>query len=164
MQTMFKKPPSLRSKLVRKAGIVSRTPISDLVRTGLVWILLWPARLITVAMPIRYLARFLGKDRGIDCQVAKSDVRFDAKVEQLRFALKLATRNHPLRDTCYAEALIAHLILSLRSIDHVIFFGVRRKGAGAAMEAHAWVKAGEASVCGGQCSGDYTVVRCFESK
>lgn len=138
-------------------------PASVLLLAGAAWLLLWPARLVTLAVPIRHLSRLLGMDAGLDATVAEPSLRAAPRVEALANAIDLAARHHPLTGTCYAEALIAHVALSAISVDHTIRFGVRREGTDKAIDAHAWVMAGSIPVCGTRNRADYTVVRCFVS-
>lgn len=160
---MPEKRASSMSIVLRKARTALGLPASVLLLSGTVWVLLWPARLVTLAVPIRYLARLLGTDAGLDAAVADPSRPSARRVQALASAIDLAARYHPLRGTCYAEAVIAHLALSAISVDHAIRFGVRRDGADKAMDAHAWVMAGSIPVCGARNRADYTVVRCFVS-
>lgn len=147
----------------RKAKTIVGLPISTLLLAVTIWLLLWPVRGMTLLMPDKFLTTFLGEDRGVNSFVNKPSAQASVQVQRLATAMKIATRYHPLRNTCYAEAVIAHVFLSLRSIKHATIFGVRRDNADSKMEAHAWVLAGDTCVCGGHCSQDYTVVRCFVS-
>ncbi|MGB3471868.1 MAG: lasso peptide biosynthesis B2 protein [Erythrobacter sp.] len=162
---MSAKRSSAASIALRKARTAISLPLATIVLAAMIWMLLWMFTLLTFAVPIRHLSRFLGADRGLDDRVEAPQGKAFARVEKLATAMDLAVRYHPLTDTCYAEALIAHMFLLAMSVEHVIKFGVRRKAEGpnAAIEAHAWLMAGSTTVCGGRRNSDYTVVRCFLS-
>ncbi|MEO0463969.1 MAG: lasso peptide biosynthesis B2 protein [Pseudomonadota bacterium] len=155
----------MRSIALRKARTALGLPLGTLLLTAVIWVLVWLFSAVTSLVPICYLAHFLGHDRGLSASIADPSAKTIGRIKEVARAMELAARYHPLKDTCYAEALIARMILSILSVDHVVVFGVRKKAddTDAALEAHAWVTAGSMPVCGVQASCGYTVVRCFAS-
>lgn len=125
------------------------------------WCLLWPARVIVLAVPVRKLSGLLGSDRGLGAEPVDLDDAQMRKAMRLCKALGVAARNSPVSEDCYPQALVAHMFLKAMAVPHTVFFGLRRAQADEALDAHAWVLAGEVPVCGGGAIGDYTVVRCF---
>lgn len=105
--------------------------------------------LLVFVLPFRILAKFLGsagpggkpQSPGIPhagLGVARSLGR---RVE------RLAPR-FPGRATCLVRAVAGWLLLRRRGISSVVRFGVRRHEG--ALEAHAWLRVGEATVLGGE--------------
>ena len=146
---------------LRRLASNTRPPLPRLLLAGWVWVLLWPARLVVLAIPLRVLARFLGKDLGIEGTSPSVDADSMVRAQRLADAFTLALRYSPESANCYPQAIVAHMILSLRRVKHALFFGLHREDAGTDMEAHAWVKVDGLVVCGGHCHEKYTVVRCF---
>ena len=128
-----------------------------------IWVVLWPTRLFTLLVPVRLIARFFGEDRGVDSELASPNEADLGRAQRVFLAMDIAVRHHPLKDSCYAQAIIAHAILRALSIEHAMIFGLMRESKGAQMKAHAWVTVGNTTVCGGHCSDKYTPVRCYVS-
>ncbi len=139
----------------------TRPPLSKLLLAGSIWLLLWPARLAVLAIPLRILSRFLGEDLGVDGAIPSVDEKGLARAQHLADAFTMALRYSPESANCYPQAIVAHMILSLRGVKHALFFGLHREDPAASMEAHAWVMVDDLVVCGGHCHDKYTVVRCF---
>lgn len=139
----------------------TRPPLPKLLLAGSVWVLLWPARLAVLAVPLRVFSRFLGKDLGVEGTSPSVDPESREKAERIADAFTMALRYSPESANCYPQAIVAHMILSLRGVAHALFFGLHREESGAEMEAHAWVMVDDLVVCGGHCHEKYTVVRCF---
>lgn len=155
------------NNLWRRAAGKLRTaatlPIGFTAMAVLAWLLLWPARLAVLTVPLRRLVRVFGTDHGVHPAIP---LITDAQVEKarnIRQAIALAVRYSPKSANCYPQALVARLFLKLRGIPHGLFFGLRRDPESNAMEAHAWVMAGPLPVTGGHSFGRFTVVRSFLS-
>lgn len=153
---------------VRKLRTAASLPLRTALLAALLWLALWPMRLIILVTPTRFLVAPLGEDisetRTNEHMAGHDgDAGTSPSVRRLAVAMGLAARYHPLSRTCYAQAILAHLLLSRLKEPHSTFFGVRRGNPGSALEAHAWVLAGSTVVSGGKGQGNYTIVRRFFS-
>ena len=149
--------------ILQKLKAVSRLPGRSAVLALIAWCLLWPSRLIVTVVPIRKLSRLLGADRGLPFQSVDIDAAQHRRAVRMRRAMKIAARFSGVSDDCYPQALVAHALLRVMGVPHAVLFGLRRAQSDAAMDAHAWVMAGDVTVCGGGAIPHYTVVRCFSS-
>ena len=148
---------------LRKLTTAARLPFRSVALVAAVWTLLWPARLVALAVPTRILSKLLGKDRGTDITVPAIDAAQLASARRLAGAFEIAVRYSPTSANCYPQALVAHLLLGIRGVGHALFFGLCRSKDTDELRAHAWVMAGDLAVCGGKGRDDYTVVRSFVS-
>lgn len=146
---------------LRKLRTAVGLPVSALAVTGLVWFMLWPARLVLLAVPLRRLARFYGRDHGVEIVIPEASARDEESAVFVREAIALAVRYSPKSANCYPQALVARLLLRLRRVPYGMFFGLRKGEGDKAMDAHAWVMVGDIPVSGGRSFDSYTVVRCF---
>jgi hypothetical protein len=74
-------------------------------------------------------------------------------------AIKRAAKYSLWRCKCLEQSLIAKKMLSKRDIESTIYFGVRKPDD--KLEAHAWVKVGEAFVVGQKQHHTFTVVALY---
>lgn len=147
--------------VLRKLRTAAGLPLSTLALSALVWILLWPARLVVLVVPLRRLARYYGRDRGAEIIVPDAGAKDVHTALFIRQAIALAVRYSPKSANCYPQALVARLLLRWLRVPHAMFFGLRAGEGDETMEAHAWVLVGDIPVCGGKSAESYTVVRCF---
>lgn len=151
----------LSATVQRKLATAFALPRRRLCLTAAAWLLLWPAKVAAITIPIRVLKRLLGQDRALEGVAPALNRPDQARALEVSAAMALAARYSPRSANCYPQALVAHLLLSLSGLDHALFFGVHRKSGNNALAAHAWVVAGDHVVCGGPDLTRYTVVRCF---
>jgi len=147
--------------MLRKLKAVSGLPARSIALAMIAWCLLWPARLIVMVVPIRRLSGVLGTDRGLSALSTQIDAAQRRRAVRMRRAMGIAARYSGVGDDCYPQALVAHVLLRMLGVPHAVLFGLRRAHSDAAMDAHAWVMAGDLPVCGGGAISQYTVVRCF---
>lgn len=147
--------------VLRKFRSATRLPISTLALTGLVWWLLWPARLAVLFFTLRRLAPLYGRDNGVNAAVPIASPDDIFRAQHFGRAMTLAAKYSPAAANCYPQALVARLLLRAARLPHGLFFGLKRDKQSDMMEAHAWVMVGPIAVCGGSSFETYTVVRCF---
>lgn len=145
--------------LVSKWGTLRRQSGATLVFLGPAWVLLGLCRLLLRVVPLKHLAGLHGRDAGTDVWVPLVTPAQLRRARHVRAAIGIAARYSPWQATCYPQALCARLLLGLVRVPHAICFGVRRAETG--LQAHAWVMAGPAAVCGNDSFGRYTLVRAF---
>lgn len=154
---------SLFAKALRKARTAASRPFSVTLLTGCAWLLLWPARLAVMTIPLRHLVKVFGKDQGVSPAIPLATEAQTGRARWVRQAIATAVRYSPESANCYPQALVARLFLRLFRVPHALFFGIRREPDSDALDAHAWVMSGSLAVTGGHSFGRYTVVRSFLS-
>lgn len=147
----------------RKLRTAARLPLGLTARAVLAWVLLWPARLAVMTIPLRFLVRVFGQDHGVNAAVPIISEAQCARALTIANAIALAVKYSPKSANCYPQALVGRLLLRVSNVPHALFFGLRRDPDTGAMDAHAWVVAGPLPVTGGYSFNRYTVVRSFLS-
>lgn len=132
----------------------------DRARFVAVWIVLGLSQLLILVLPFSVIRRLLGEHQS----VTRSQHSAPLTAEQAASARRIGTlvagaaAHAPWRSDCYPQALTARMFLAVRRIPHVVCFGVRRDGE--ALVAHAWIRAGDLVVTGGN-GQSYTEVGRF---
>jgi hypothetical protein len=150
--------------LLQKFRSAARLPPATIALVGLVWSLLWLARLLLLLVPLRFLAKFYGTDHGIDTAIPIASPTQIISAIQIGHAIALAVKYSPTAANCYPQALVARLLLWAARIPHGLFFGLQRGKQADMIAAHAWVMVGSVAVCGGNSFDNYVVVRSFITK
>ena len=148
---------------LRKVRTAASRPFSLTLLTGIAWLLLWPARLAVLTIPLRHLVKVFGQDQGVSPAIPLTDEAQMARARSVRQVIATAVRYSPKSANCYPQALVARLLLRIRKVPHALFFGIRRNPEEDTIDAHAWVMSGALAVTGGNSFGKYTVVRSFLS-
>lgn len=148
----------------RKLRTAADLPFGVIVLAALAWLLLWPARLAVLTIPLRRMVKVFGADHGVNPAIPIISEPQVERARTVKRAIALAAKYSPKSANCYPQALVGRLFLKLRRIPHGLFFGLRRREGTTEMEAHAWVMAGPLPVTGGHSFGRFTVVRSFLSE
>lgn len=129
-----------------------------------VWIALGVCRFAILTIPLRFLYRCYGRDASVTAKAQPISLSEQTRARQIRDVVAIAARNTPWRSQCYPQALVAHLVLSIYQIPHVLYFGLRKADDEAEpYKAHAWVMAGDIVVTGGPHHRGFVVARAFVS-
>ena len=149
--------------LARKFRAGMGKPLFVLLWLAPTWVLLGVCRAMVLVLSFRRIVRWFGLV-GSEA-VAAPPVLPSREMRALRIGevVRLAARYTPWSSNCFAQALAAHLLLSLYRIPHALFLGVARDEPTRAVLAHAWTVAGPVPVTGQEISDRYTVVLCFAS-
>ena len=151
-----------RKRLLGKIRTLLRQPRFTLVWIFPVWVALGICRIAILAIPLRLLHRWYGRDGALDTQTQPLSLSKRSRARQIRDVVALASRNTPWWSQCYPQALVAHLVLAFYNIPHVLYFGLRKSDSEAEpYKAHAWIVAGEIVVSGGPHHRTFKVVRAF---
>jgi hypothetical protein len=150
--------------LWQKLRRAMRLPVGFVVGALLAWVLLWPARVVVLTIPLRHIVRLYGSDHGVNAAIPLVSEAQIKRARTIRDAITLAVRYGPKSANCYPQALVARLFLWSRGVPHALFFGLRRSPEKPQMDAHAWVMAGPLAVTGGYSFDRFTVVRSFLSE
>lgn len=149
-------------RLMRRVAGFVRLGAAERIWFVLSWLLLGLARAAVLAVAFKRLAPWLGEAAPPQRPPALApDV--EGRAIRIGRMLRLAARHTPWASNCFAQALAARWLLGLARIPRSVCFGVRRDGAGAPLQAHAWVAAGSVAVCGGDGFAHFTTVGCFVS-
>jgi hypothetical protein len=127
------------------------------------WCLLGVARPLILVVPFRQLARRLGRSETAAPWVPLLSADREQLALQLGRAIRTAARYTPWQSQCFAQTLVARLLLGWHRLPAAIFFGVARSRDTGELQAHAWVMAGRVCVCGGDGFRDFAPVACFVS-
>ncbi len=128
------------------------------------WILLAFSRALILFRPFKTLTPILGKP--VNEETANGILEEHISDRQLLLLIKRsiwrAAKRSPWRTMCFEQALTARIMLRLRNIKSVVFFGVNRHyNEEGTMKAHAWLICSEFTVTGGANNSDYTTVGRF---
>lgn len=134
----------------------------DRVRFLAAWLLLLLSHLLILLLPFTAIRRLLGENQSRPNPDASPAPELTpeqtASARHIGHIVAAAALHAPWRSDCYPQALTARTFLALRRIPHVVCFGVRREDD--ALVAHAWIRAGELVVTGGN-GQSYTEVGRF---
>lgn len=136
-----------------------RATVRDVLRAAVAFVVLGAASLLIGACPHRWVRRLLG---GPDDAQPAAVVLTPAQVlraERTAVAIRRAVRRAPWRSDCYPQALTARVHLRVQRVPHRMSFGLRRSPEGE-MLAHAWVRAADVDVTGGD-GADFAEVGSF---
>lgn len=147
-------------RLVHTVRGFVRLGLKDQVRFTAAWSLLGLSRLLILVLPFTVIRRLLGENQASAERGAAPVLDDVQRIRAMHIGriVELAAAYAPWRADCYPQALTARTFLALRRIPHVVSFGVRRDAG--ALVAHAWVRAGDVAVTGGD-GREYTEVGSF---
>jgi hypothetical protein len=137
-----------------------RWRINDLIRLMTCVACLGVARLVIRVVPFVRLQSWLGTPGLAGEPTPDLDASAIAHARRISQTLRRAAARTPWASNCYSQALTARFQLGIAGIPHTVSFGLRRNEHDA-LEAHAWVVAGDVVVTGGGVIGDYTEVSSF---
>jgi len=128
------------------------------------WIFLAVSRSLILFRPFRTLTPLLGKpinqeqaEQAIALPVADMDLLL-----LIQQAILRAGRRSPWRTMCFETALAAKMMLSIRNIKSVVFFGVKKQtNKEDTMKAHAWLICSQFTITGGANNSGYIIVGRF---
>ncbi len=128
------------------------------------WILLALSRALILFRPFKALTPILGES--VDEETANGILEEHISDKQLLLLIKRsiwrAAKRSPWRTMCFEQALTARIMLRLRNIKSVVFFGVNRHyNSEETMKAHAWLICSGFAVTGGANNSDYTTIGRF---
>ena len=128
------------------------------------WILLAFSRALILFRPFKTLTPIIGKP--VNEETANDILEEHISDRQLLLFIKRsiwrAAKRSPWRTMCFEQALTARIMLRLRNVKSVVFFGVNRHyNKEETMKAHAWLICSKFTVTGGANNSDYTIVGRF---
>ncbi len=112
------------------------------------------ARTLLVALPFRIVTRRLTVRDA-------NGLASDELLRRVRWAIGAVSRRAPWRCKCLEQGIAAKMMLRARRIPNTLYMGVARREGAAAVEAHAWLRAGTMIVTGGEGHEQFTVVSSY---
>jgi len=126
-----------------------------------VWLALGLSRALILAMSFRRLAPHLGESLGVSTWTPITDEQQRARALAIGRTVRLAAKYSPWDSNCFAQAVVARLLLGVYGVPYALYFGLARDPQTRAASAHAWVRSGPVAVTGGASFGQFTVVGVF---
>jgi hypothetical protein len=124
--------------------------------------LLGVARLAVLVAPFRKIAPLLGECKGTAAVVPLIRHSELERAILIGRTVVIAARYAPWDANCFAQAIVARIILGVFGIPYTIFFGLsREEGQDGHLSAHAWTTSGPVAVTGGYGFDRFTVVGTF---
>jgi hypothetical protein len=136
-----------------------RRRVNDLIRLMTCATCLAAARLAIRVVPFARLQSWIGTPGLRGESTPRLDTTDTARARRVGQTIQRAAARTPWASNCYSQALAARFQLGIAGIPHTVSFGLRRDE-GDALEAHAWVVAGDVVVTGGGVT-NYTEVSSF---
>lgn len=159
--------------LARKARTLMALPLAVIAWLPAAWLALGVSRAAVLCVEFRKLAPWLGIVAGSAPFSVIISPLAEARARQVEQIIRIAAHYTPWQSNCFAQAIVARLLLSHYRIPYLIFFGVRTAPMAAAMaestlaapgmEAHAWVTAGRVMVAGGASFQQFGVAGIFRA-
>lgn len=123
--------------------------------------LLGVCRLLILALPFKFLAaRLMGWFMAET--LTRMPDRAQARAADVGWAVRRMADHTPWQSTCLAQALAAQNMLRRRGLGSTVYLGVaRHREATQGLEAHAWLRCGDAIVTGAEEMDDFQSVASY---
>lgn len=124
------------------------------------FVLLAVARIMVVAIPFRFVSRFLGTHMDESGVVMDDESARTARL--VGQAVRSAANNTPWQSVCLPQAMAGQWMLRHRNISATVYFGVMKSPQTTAqLSAHAWLRCGPRILTGADGHRQFTVVSTF---
>jgi len=149
-------------KLRRKTASFLSVPMFIKLWLVPLWVMLGLARMTVLVIPFRKIASRLGRSDGTAAMIPLVTQDQRARALVIGRAIRLAAKYAPWNANCFAQAIVARIMLRFYGLPYSIFFGVSREaGPDGNLNAHAWTASGPVAVTGGYGFDRFTVVGTF---
>ncbi len=124
------------------------------------FIMLGLARAAVLALPFRWLAKFLGKrkDSVKDDELSKD--KPSPMAMKIAWIINKTSQYTPWDSNCLAKAVAGRFMLKRRKISGTVYFGMAKDSEGE-LEAHAWLRSGNKVLTGDTNLDQYAIVAIF---
>ena len=109
-------------------------------------------------LPFRHVGRFAARPIR---QPLPRDARLE-KIRRIRWAITTTAARVPWRALCFQQGLAAQLMLRLRGIPSVLYYGAAQDDR-SGLYAHVWVRDGDVDVIGGEIASRFAILATFPS-
>lgn len=155
------------SVAARKLRTVTTFSAFEIALIAPVFVLLGAARVAVLCLPFRTYARHLGTQVGLNAPPLDLSDKATTRAHRVGRVVRSVAKVTPWQSLCLPQAMVAAFLMRVAGIPYQVFFGLV---SGAAVKspdplaAHAWVRAGETNMTGGNRVGMFTVVAVFERR
>lgn len=125
-----------------------------------VWCLLGLARLQVLHRDFKLIAPTLGHHQGVARPIPELSSHEMQRARQISRQIQWVARYCPWRANCFAQAITARWLCGFYRLPCLICFGLKKSTDGQVL-AHAWVRAGDVAITGGDGFADYQLVASF---
>ncbi len=120
------------------------------------------ARMTVLLIPFRDIASRLGRSEGTAVVIPLVTPEQRRRALLIGRTIRLGAKYAPWNANCFAQAIVARIMLGIYALPYTIFFGLSREtGKGGNLNAHAWTASGPVAVTGGYGFDRFTVVGAF---
>lgn len=112
-------------------------------------------RFLLLAVPFRYIAAFMGKEKS-ESPESVDNVKF-SKARIIGRTVIAVSGHTPWKSECLVQALTAQAILRIFKIPNTLYLGMAKDDSNK-LSAHAWLRCGHAVITGGLISEEFKVV------
>lgn len=138
-------------------SVFFRKPPGDKWRIVKITVLSLGVRIMVLMFPFKKLAAILGEqNRGPGKEAIPSDWVF---IDTVSRQIKNVSRFVPWTSNCLVQAAVGKILLSKKSIQSTVSFGVKKNGS--EMKAHAWLTVGTRIVLGGEIADQFVEVSSY---
>ena len=150
------------SNLTRKTVSFLAIPLFIKLWLVPIWLMLGLARMTVLLIPFRDIASRLGRSEGVAAIIPLVTPEQRRRALLIGRAIRLAAKYAPWNANCFAQAIVARIMLGIYALPYTIFFGLSREtGQDGNLTAHAWTASGPVAVTGGFGFDRFTVVGTF---
>lgn len=121
------------------------------------------ARLVITSVSFRKIAPLLGVRR-LDPWTPLLTEHQQQRALEIGRTIRTVACYTPWSSNCFAQAVVARILLGAHRIPYVIYFGLAPRHSQSSSKAHAWVTAGRTRVTGGESFGHFVIVGMYVSK
>ncbi|RKQ42453.1 dihydroorotate oxidase B electron transfer subunit [Roseivirga pacifica] len=129
--------------------------IKDIIPFMAVFWALGISRIIILIVPFRVISSWIGT-LNKETPIVNSKNKTDSLIRIRKMILRVSFKT-PWESNCLTQALCAHWILRLKSIEHTTYIGVKLSKSNT-LESHAWLRSGNTIITGHNGFEKYTVV------
>lgn len=129
--------------------------IKDIIPFMAVFLALGISRIIILIVPFRVISSWIGI-LNKETPIVNSKNKTDSLIRIRKMILRVSFKT-PWESNCLTQALCAHWILRLKSIEHTTYIGVKLSKSNT-LESHAWLRSGNTIITGHNGFEKYTVV------
>lgn len=141
----------------RQAQRFSRLPWPDRLLLIYVLVIMGLLRCMILLVPFRFIATRLGRKMAESPQENPGQAKY---IRRISWAIEAVAGRTPWESKCLVQAIAAKMLLRRKGLHNTLYLGVS-KGEDGSLIAHAWVRAGDRYVTGGDVRMNYTVVATF---
>ena len=150
----------------RKMRTATNFSFFELILVLPVVLLLGIARIMILTLPFRTYAGWFGDRMGTKAGPPQPlDDHALKRAASMGTVVRTVAKLTPWKSLCLAQAMVIMFLMRMSRLPHSVYFGLAsgdKLDAATALNAHAWVMAGDTSLTGGYPGQRFTVVMIFQ--